>query len=144
MNLRKRLWILSGFVCVALALVGIFVPVLPTTPFLLLAAFFFARSSERFYIWLVTNRWFGDYIRNYREGRGIPLREKVLAITALWLTIGASAVFAVPAWWMRLILLGIGLGVTAHLLKVKTYRPERKAGPADRQPAPRKLRLDED
>ena len=65
-----------------------FVPVLPTTPFLLLAAICYARSSERFYHWLLNNRWFGEYLKNYREGRGIPLREKTLTVLALWLTIG--------------------------------------------------------
>jgi len=86
---------------VALAVLGLFLPVLPTTPFLLLAAVCYARSSERFYHWLMTNRWFGEYIRNYREGRGIPLKQKVLTISLLWVTIGYAAAFIVSTFCLR-------------------------------------------
>ncbi len=116
--------IVSGTVFVMLAILGMFLPVLPTTPFLLLAAICYARSSKRFYRWLTTNRWFGAYIRNYREGRGIPLKHKVLTILALWLTIGYTAWFVIGLWWIRLVLLGIAVGVTIHLVKVKTLKPE--------------------
>ncbi len=101
-----------------------FLPVLPTTPFLLLAAICYARSSERFYHWLVTNRWCGAYIRNYREGRGIRLKQKVATILLLWLTIGSTAWLATPQWWLRWILLGIAVGVTIHLVKMKTYKSQ--------------------
>ena len=97
-------------------------PVLPTTPFLLLAAICYARSSERFYHWLITNRWCGEYIRNYREGRGIPLKQKVLTILMLWLTIGSTASLAISQWWIRLILLGVAVGVTVYLVRIKTYK----------------------
>lgn len=112
-----------GFLCVGLALIGVFLPLLPTTPFLLLAAFFFARSSDRFYRWLHTNRWFGSYLSNYRSGRGIPLREKVITIGLLWLVIGLSAAFAVTNGWVRAGLVTIAIAVTAHLVRTKTYRP---------------------
>lgn len=112
-----------GSLCVGLALIGTVIPVLPTTPFLLLAAFFYARSSQRFYSWLTTNRWFGEYIRNYREGRGLPLRHKVITIALVWLSIGSAALLAVSSWWMRAVLLVIALGVTIHLVKIKTPNP---------------------
>ena len=67
-NLKKNLLIAAGTLCVVLGVIGMFIPVLPTTPFLLLAAVCYGRSSKRFYHWLLTNRWFGEYIRNYREG----------------------------------------------------------------------------
>ena len=70
-SLIKIILISVGSLSVLLGILGIFLPLLPTTPFLLLAALCYSRSSERFYQWLVTNRWFGEYIRNYREGRGI-------------------------------------------------------------------------
>ena len=111
-----------GTFCMALGVLGIFVPVLPTTPFLLLAAICYARSSERFYHWLLNNRWFGAYIKNYREGRGIPLREKTLALIALWLTIGFTTLTVVSVWWGQLILLGVAVGVTIHLVKTKTFK----------------------
>ena len=121
-RLGRVLLVAGGTLCVALAVLGLFLPVLPTTPFLLLAAFCYARSSERFYHWLMTNRWFGAYIRNYREGKGIPLWHKVVAITLLWLTIGYAAGFVVPQWWVKGIMLGIAVAVTFHLVKTKTAR----------------------
>ena len=108
-----------------LATIGIFLPILPTTPFLLLAAFFYPRSSQRFYDWLLTNRWFGQYIRNYREGRGITLRHKVFTILLLWGTISYSALVVASHLWLKLLLIGMAVGMTTHLLKVKTYRPEK-------------------
>ena len=117
-SLVRTILIVAGTLCVALGVLGIFLPVLPTTPFLLLAAFFYARSSERFLHWLLNNRWFGEYIRNYREGRGIPFREKMITLVALWITIGYTTLFVVPIWWGKLILVGIAVGVTIHLIKI--------------------------
>ena len=108
--------ITCGTISVALGVLGLFLPLLPTTPFLLLAAACYARSSEKLYHWLLGNRWFGQYIRNYREGKGIPLKRAAVAIALLWLTIGYTAVVAVSLWWVRLILLAIAGGVTVHLV----------------------------
>ena len=72
----------------------------------------------------MTNRWCGEYIRNYREGRGIPLKQKVLAVLLLWLTIGYAAWFVVSLWWVKLILFGIAVGVTIHLIRTRTRKPE--------------------
>jgi len=130
----KILLIVFGTLCVALGTIGMFLPLLPTTPFLLLAAICYARSSEKFYHWLMTNRWFGEYIRNYREGRGIPIKHKVLTVLLLWLTIGSSAWIAVSRWWVRLILFGIAVGVTIHLVKIKTYKPGIQHSPVRRLP----------
>ena len=122
-RLARALLVAAGTLCVALAVFGLFVPLLPTTPLLLLAAVCYARSSERFYRWLMTNRWFGAYIRNYREGRGIPLWHKVAAISLLWLTIGYAACAVVSQWWVKGILLAVAIAVTVHLLKTETARP---------------------
>jgi len=111
-----------GTLAMTLGVIGIFVPILPTTPFLLLAAFCYARSSERFYRWLLTNRWFGSYLRNYREGRGMALRDKLLTLTALWLAIGTSVAFAIPSPWGKAALTLIALAVTVHLARIKTLR----------------------
>jgi uncharacterized membrane protein YbaN (DUF454 family) len=111
-----------GTLAVTLGVIGIFVPILPTTPFLLLAAFCYARSSERFYRWLLTNRWFGSYLRNYREGRGMALRDKLLTLTALWLAIGSSVAFAIASPWGKAALTLIALAVTVHLARIKTLR----------------------
>ena len=120
-RLASGLLVSCGTLCVALGVLGMFVPVLPTTPFLLLAAICYARSSERFYQWLLRNRWFGEYLRNYRAGRGIPLREKLLTLITLWLTIGFTAGHVLSVWWGQLILLGVAVGVTLHLARIRTF-----------------------
>lgn len=122
-GLRRNLLIIIGTVAVALGMIGVFLPVLPTTPFLLLAAFCYARSSERFYRWLLTNRWCGEYVRNYQEGRGLPLKQKIITAALLWLTIIGSILFVVAPWWVELGLLGIAVAVTIHLVKIRTFRP---------------------
>lgn len=119
-NITKTLLIAAGTISVVLAVLGMLLPVLPTTPFLLLAAYCYGRSSERFYHWLINNRWFGSYIRNYREGRGMTLRHKWITLSFLWLTIGISAVLVVEHWLLRILLGLIAVGVTIHLVRIKT------------------------
>jgi uncharacterized membrane protein YbaN (DUF454 family) len=120
-QLSRYLLIAAGTLSVGLAILGIFLPILPTTPFLLLAAFLYARSSERFLHWLLTNRVFGAYIDNYRRGLGMPRREKILTVTALWLTIGFSAFYVVQVVWLKVLLGLIATGVTLHLVRIPTY-----------------------
>ena len=117
--------VILGTLSVGLGIIGIFLPLLPTTPFLLLAAFLYARSSQRFYNWLLTNRWYGSYIRNYRERRGISLRIKIIAVSTLWITITCSALFAVKILWVRIILFLIAAAVSWHILSFKTL-PHKK------------------
>ena len=117
-------WVLTiaGTFFVGLGILGIFLPLLPTTPFLLLAAACYARSSERFYHWLLNNRWFGNYLKNYWERKGIPLKIKVLSISFLWITIGYSAVFVVQILLSKIILVLIAIGVTIHILSIRTLK----------------------
>ena len=118
----RILLIIAGTFFVGIGIVGIFVPVLPTTPFLLLAAACYARSSQRFYSWLLNNKWFGNYIRNYLERKGVPLKVKVLTVTLLWITIGFSVAFAVQTLVARLILVLIAIGVSIHILSIRTLK----------------------
>ena len=118
----KCVFLVIGFLSVALGFVGIFVPVLPTTPFLLLAAALFFRSSPRAYAWLMQHRWLGPSIRSFREDRAIPLRAKVLALSLLWITSVHCIVFLFDSWWLRLLMGGIAVGVTVYLLSFKTRR----------------------
>ena len=118
--LTKGLLIAIGMLAVGLGTIGIFVPLLPTTPFLLLAAACFIRSSDRLYAWLMHHRWFGSYIRNYREHRAITLRAKVVTLVLLWATIGYSALAVATTWWLRALLAAVAIGVTTHLLHLKT------------------------
>lgn len=122
--LRRWLLIAVGILTVGLAVVGIFIPVLPTTPFLLLAAACFMRSSDRLYDWLIHHKWFGEYIRHYREYGAITLQEKVMTLVVLWVGIGATAVFAVTLWWVRALLAAVALSVTLHIIHIRTLTPE--------------------
>ena len=121
-------WVLivAGTIFVGLGTLGIFLPILPTTPFLLLAAACYARSSKRFYDRLINNKWFGAYIKNYREGKGIPLKVKVYTISLLWITILFSAFFFISIFWVRVVLILIAIGVTVHVLIIKTYRQKKE------------------
>lgn len=124
MDVRKAFLIFAGTVFVGLGVVGMFLPLVPTTVFLLLAAYCYSRSSKKFHTWLITNRWCGDYIRNYQEGRGMTATHKVKAILVLWASIGFSIWFVGAAFWVTLVLLVIAGGVTFHLIRLETYRPE--------------------
>jgi uncharacterized protein len=125
----KALLVVAGTICLALAAVGLVLPLIPTTPFLLLAAACYVRSSERMYRWLLNNRWFGQYIRHYREGKGIPLKTKILAISVLWAVILYSTIFVVDgmlhaelALIAKVTMLGVALGVSIHLIRLPTFR----------------------
>lgn len=114
--------ILAGNFFVALGIIGIFLPILPTTPFLLLAAACYFRSSEKFYNRLMNNKWLGNYFKNYRENKGIPLKAKVLSFSFLWLTLGYSVFFVVNNFLLRVILILIGIGVTIHIFSIRTFK----------------------
>ena len=108
-----------GWLSVALGVIGIFLPVLPTTPFLLLAAACFVRSSRRFYDWLVTHPRLGPWFRDYLEGNGVPLKAKIYTITTMWLSIGVSC-WLVPLPWARISMLISATLVTIYVLRLKT------------------------
>jgi len=118
----RYLLIISGTIFLGFGIIGIFLPVLPTTPFLLLAAACYARGSKRFYDWLMNNKWFGTYIKNYREGKGVPLKFKVFTISLLWITILTSIYFVINNFFIEVILIIIAIGVTIHILTIKTYK----------------------
>jgi uncharacterized membrane protein YbaN (DUF454 family) len=120
-RLMKALLVTLGTMSVGLGVLGIFLPLLPTTVFLLLAAACYARSSDRFYQWLVNHRFLGSYIRNHYEGRGMKRRDKVITLVALWAGIGATAIWSVEALWIRFLLGGIALAVTIHIVRLPAF-----------------------
>lgn len=120
-KIKRQLLLAAGTLSLAIGIVGIFVPILPTTPFLLLAAGCYLRSSQRFYNWLMGNRFFGNYIRNYIEGRGIPLKVKLFIIILLWVTIGIS-IWLVAKPLVTIILLIVAVGVTLHIIFIRVKR----------------------
>ena len=118
----RILLIAAGTLSVGLGILGVFVPVLPTTPFLLLAAACYARSSQKFYDWLLNNKYFGNYIRNYQQRKAVPLKAKVLTIALLWATIVCSVMFAVESFVVRVLLILIAVGVSIHVFSLRTLR----------------------
>lgn len=121
--MKRPIWLLlvaGGTAAVTLGVVGVFVPLLPTTPFLLLAAYLYARSSDRFYRRLLGNRWIGGYLRRYYEQRSMTRRHKAFTLVLLWTVIALSAALAVDAWWARMLLGAVAVGVTVHLMWIPT------------------------
>ncbi|HBC76843.1 MAG: hypothetical protein A2008_02735 [Candidatus Wallbacteria bacterium GWC2_49_35] len=119
---KKYALISAGLASTALGVAGIFIPLLPTTPFLLLAAACFLRSSDSLYEKLTTHKILGEYIRNYSEKRAVALRTKITAIALLWLSIGYSVIYIVNVIYIKVILLVIAACVTAHLVSLNTLR----------------------
>ncbi len=124
LDFKKGFFASCGVLLVVLATIGIVVPLLPTTPFLLLATACFLRSSDRLYQWLITHRWFGPYIRNYREYRALTLRTKVVTVVLLWITLGFTIVILLDNLVVRVLLVLIGAGVTVHVLRYRTLTRE--------------------
>ena len=114
----KYLYIILGSISLALGFLGIFLPLLPTTPFLLLTAFLYAKGSKKFHTWLLNNKWFGQYIKDYQSHKGIPQRIKFKALFLLWTTMIISGIFVLHHWGLRILLLVIAIGVTIHLIRI--------------------------
>ena len=122
-NIVRWLLIVAGTFSLALGAIGVFLPILPTTPFLLLSAACYMRSSQRMHKWLLENRWFGEYIKNYQEGRGIPFKTKIIVLTFLWAGIIYSAFIALDEILIaQVALLLIAVGVSIHLIRLPTLK----------------------
>lgn len=112
--------VIIGTISLFLGVIGIFIPLLPTTPFLLLSAACYARSSKKFYLWLLSNKYFGEYIRNYREKKRIPIKIKIYSITLLWITILTSVFLFVELLIIKILLVAIAFLVSVHIISLKT------------------------
>ena len=119
-TIKKGILVASGTFFLVLGVIGIFIPLLPTTPFLLLSAACYIRGSKKFYNWLIKNKWFGEYIKNYQEGKGVPLNVKIISLIILWITIIFSTIVIVSYFLIRIILIIIAIGVTIHIMAIKT------------------------
>ena len=99
---------------------GIFLPLLPTTPFLLLTAALYFKGSPRLYNWLLNHRHFGPYIRNFRENKAIPLRAKIISLVLMWGTMLYCIFFLIPFLWVKILLGLVATGVTCHNLSFES------------------------
>lgn len=111
----KHALIIIGLIAVVLGVLGVFLPLLPTTPFLLVASACFARSSERLHRWLLSNKLFGTFLDDFEQGKGIPLKAKFVAVALLWLSLGYS-VYRFSNLPLVALLIAIGVVVTTYLL----------------------------
>ncbi|NLE94868.1 MAG: DUF454 domain-containing protein [Dehalococcoidia bacterium] len=117
-GLKRSLLIVAGTVCVTVGAIGIVVPVLPTTPFLLLAAACYTRGSRRLYCALLNNRLVGSYLRNYLEGKGMTRRSKIWTLSLLWAGITLAAALATDSLLVRVVLGIVLTAVTIHILTI--------------------------
>ncbi len=138
-KIKKQFWVIAGSFFVLLGIAGIFIPIMPSTVFLLLGASCYARGSQRFYDWLLNNRWLGGTIRDYRDGRGILLRQKLLTMIILWMTIGTSAYFFVDKWLVQILLIFVAIGVSLHLVLIRTRQLDSPVLPITSHPLPEEV-----
>jgi len=113
-----------GFLFTFFAFLGAILPLVPTTPFLILAAACFYRSSERFYNLIMYNRYFGHYLRDYKSGMGIPLRVKISAILFLWISTLVSVFLFIPYLWLEILVIAVNIAITVHLYFIRTKKPD--------------------
>ncbi len=120
MSLIRLILLVLGTISLILGIIGIFVPLLPTTPFLLLTAFLYLKSSMKAYNWLMKQPYLGKYIIDYKENKIIPLKAKVMSVSIMWGSILYCIIFLIPVIWGKIILILITLGVTFHILSFKS------------------------
>lgn len=118
----RILLLIAGILAALIGFAGIFIPLLPTTPFLLLASWCFVRSSDKLDRILKENKFLGPYIRNYREKKGITKRNKIYSLVFLWISLMASFYFSPDWWWLWAILIAVGIGVSYHIISFTTLK----------------------
>ena len=120
MNPLQWLLFILGTISLVLGVIGIFLPLLPTTPFLLLTAYCYFRASPKAYEWLIRQKHLGPYILNYREKKIIPFRVKVYALTLMWTSVLCCMIFILENNWVKFALFLIIVGVSFHIVSFKS------------------------
>jgi uncharacterized membrane protein YbaN (DUF454 family) len=118
-KILKHLWIAIGTISLIIGVIGLLLPVIPTTPFILLSAFCYARGSKRLHNWLTSNRFFGFYIKNYEEGKGIPFKIKVYAISLLWLSTFFTLMLFLNNFYMKVSFIILVILLTIYIISIK-------------------------
>lgn len=121
-KIYKYFYLVSGFLLVIIGVIGIFLPVLPTTIFLILASACFIKSSPKANDWLRNHKILGQYIKNYQDGSGLTVKSKLFNLIFLWSMILLSAFLFTESLIIKLVLIAIAVGVTIHILMIKTKR----------------------
>ena len=124
-TLKSRLFIAVGSISLGIGIVGIVVSLLPTTPFLLLAAYCYSRGSKRLYDTLLSNKLIGSYLRNYLDGKAMSLKAKIWSLSILWGVIGCTAAFVTDSLIIRIVLFAVGSGVTVHVALLRVVVPSK-------------------
>jgi uncharacterized membrane protein YbaN (DUF454 family) len=119
--MQKVLLNIAGGACVALGVLGIFLPLLPTTPFLLLASACYLRSSERSYRWLMSNRYLGAYIKGIKEERAMPVSAKIVTVGVLWASLIFS-IYKIDQMFIDFLLIGVGICTSTMIFRMKTLK----------------------
>lgn len=132
-GLRRAVYVVLGIILVGLALLGAFLPLLPTTPFLLLASFFFIRSSPRLNAWLLRSPLFGPFLQDWHRHRGVRLRVKITAVAVIIVAIGASLIFGGLSPWLSALLVVLGLIGLIVVLRLRLIRDNPEQSPASPQ-----------
>ena len=119
-QLKKITYVILGSLFMALAFLGLILPLLPTTPFLLLASYFYLRSSKKLHRWLLDNKIFGKYLSDYQKSRSIPNKIKIIVLVILWITILSTILFFLDNFIIRVLLVLIAILVSIHILRLKS------------------------
>ena len=129
--MKKIILFIAGNISLSLGIIGIFLPVLPTTPFLLLSAACYMKSSEKMYTWLINHRVLGLYVRSYIKYKAISRRAKITSISVLWVVMISTILFFITLLWIRILLIFIAIGVTLYLVQITTLTKEMVESLAD-------------
>lgn len=121
-RMGKGILIVAGSICLCLGIIGIILPLLPTTPFLLLSAYCYGKSSERLHSWLLNNRIFGEYIKQFKNGQGVPLRVRITIIFMIWMSMVYS-LFFIPFLIVKILFIILGISISAFLLLHSMFKP---------------------
>jgi uncharacterized membrane protein YbaN (DUF454 family) len=121
-SFKKGIYFIIGTLALAAGIVGAFLPVIPTTPFILLSAWCFFRSSSKIYQWVISNETFGPTIENFQKGKGITVNTKIRAVVMMWLTISISVYFFIRNMYIIAFVYLIAIGVTVYLYKLPTLK----------------------
>ena len=119
-KMMRGAYIIIGTIALVIGAIGLFLPVVPTTPLVLLAAACYYRGSDRLHTWILSSKWFGETIKNYQAGRGLTRDTKLRAISMMWVMILISAWFFVSSLFVRVAMICVSIGVTVYLVRLPT------------------------